>query len=85
MKIAAFLATLVVRLIGVNWVWSSLTTAIGVFNTPELMPGIKMPQQPMNDRILLIGALQFGLGIVAVAAAGRIVRLFTADAPLGNE
>ncbi len=85
MKIAAFLATLVVRLIGVNWVWSSLTTAIGVFNTPELMPGIQMPQQPMNDRILLIGALQFGLGIVAVAAAGRIVRLFTADAPLGNE
>lgn len=85
MKIAAFLATLVVRLIGVNWVWSSLTTAIGVFNTPELMPGIKMPQQSVNDRILLIGALQFGLGIVAVAAAGRIVRLFTADAPLGND
>lgn len=85
MKIAAFLATLLVRLIGVYFVWSSITTAIGVFGAPDLMPGIKMPQSSMNDRFLLIGALQFGLGVVAVAAAGRIVRLFTADAPLGND
>jgi len=77
MKIAAYLATLVVRLIGIYLLVGSasdliLLTRTGVGHT-------------VNDHLAIVAVIKMALGGVAALLAGRVVRLFTADAPLGNE
>lgn len=76
MKIAAYLATLVVRLIGLRFLFSSGS---------GLLMLIGGPGGPANSQLAVMLVLQFGLSVVGVIMAGRVVRLFTADAPLGNE
>ncbi|MBI2511777.1 MAG: hypothetical protein HYV96_07360 [Opitutae bacterium] len=77
MKIAAYLATLVVRLLGIYLLFKSagdlLTLAAAGFHSPVI-----------NNRAIVL-VIEIGVGAVAVLLAGRIVRLFTVDAPLGNE
>lgn len=77
MKIAAYLATLVVRLLGLKLLISSATDLI-VLTQGEV-------GRSANHQLAIVSVFLFGLGVVGVALAGRIVRLFTADAPLGNE
>lgn len=75
MKIAAYVATLFVRLLGVFGLLSSGSALFGLLDSSV----------SMGDRVAIMLVLSFGLSTVAVLLAGRIVRLFTADAPLGNE
>lgn len=77
MKIAAYLATLVVRLLGLKLLISSATDLI-VLTQGEV-------GRSANNQLAIVSVFLFGLGVVGVALASRIVRLFTADAPLGNE
>lgn len=77
MKIAAYLATLVVRLLGIYGLFRSgagLFTLLGV--------GIG---GPVNERMAIVLVLEVGVCGAVVLLAGRIVRLFTADAPFGND
>lgn len=77
MKIAAYLATLVVRLLGIYLLVGSLGDLILL----TWAGGGRMT----NDQLAIIAVIKIGLGGVATLLAGRVVRLFTADAPLGNE
>lgn len=77
MKIAAYLATLVVRLLGIYVLVGSLGDLILL----TWAGGGRMT----NDQLAIIAVIKIGLGGVATLLAGRVVRLFTADAPLGNE
>lgn len=77
MKIAAYLATLLVRLLGIYLLLGSVADLIMFTRT-----GVG---HVTNDQLAVIAVIRAGLGCVATVLAGRIVRLFTADAPLGNE
>ena len=77
MKVAVFLATLYVRLLGVYLLFSSATGLIAL-----TLGGVG---HSVNDRFAIILVIQIGLGAVAVTMAGRVVQLFTRDAYLGNE
>jgi hypothetical protein len=77
MKIAAYLATLLVRLLGIYLLLGSVADLIMLTRT-----GVG---HVTNDQLAVIAVIRAGLGGVATLLAGRVVRLFTADAPFGNE
>jgi len=82
MKVAAYLATLFIRLLGMYIVFASAVGLIALTGTPSIA-GTRMSL--VNDRMAIVLVLQLGLGSVAAMLAGRVVRLLTADAPLGHE
>lgn len=84
MKIAAYLATLLVRLLGAYLIYSTLVAGVGLLVAKPIALAPNVLEQA-HDSFLLIGGVNFSLGCVMVGGAGRIVRLFTADAPLGDE
>jgi hypothetical protein len=77
MKIAAYLATLAVRLLGVYLLFRSSTDLLTLL-------GVGVSSQVTNN-VAIVLVLQIGVSGVMVLLAGRVVRLFTADSPLGNE
>jgi hypothetical protein len=77
MKVAAYIATLLVRLVGIYLLFKSF---VGVFRL-----NATLVSSPLGDQLAIVVVLQTAGGVLATLLAGRIVRLFTADAPFGNE
>lgn len=77
MKIAAYLATLFVRLLGIYLLFSSGSDLLALISGGA--------GGAVNGQLAVVPVLRMGVGFVAFVIAGRIVRLFTADAPLGND
>jgi hypothetical protein len=75
MKVAAYIATLLVRLFGIYMLVRSIIALIA----------LNAGGSPMDDQLATLVVFQIGIGAVTTFLAGRIVRLFTADAPFGNE
>lgn len=76
MKVAVLLATLFMRLLGAYLLFAGTAGLLAVM--PSGFPA-------KDNFIAVLLVLQVGFGVVAVILAGRVVRLFTADAYLGNE